>query len=93
MVGGLGDPLETEEEIAVWPYEQMVYAQPKNSLGEWDTEWKIWKSEESKPFRLQNYWDRREYKECREDFRRLAVIQDPVKDNQVIKKTSQGVKQ
>ena len=45
-MGGDGDPLGIVQEILIWPYEQVVYAQPgirsrkwdsKTSLGFWDT--------------------------------------------------------
>ena len=34
-MGGQGDPLRIVQEIKVWPCKQMVYAQPRISLGEW----------------------------------------------------------
>ena len=45
-LGGQGDPLGIVQEIYIWPYEQVVYAQPRirpgkrdaqSSLGFWDT--------------------------------------------------------
>ena len=33
-----GDPLGTVQEIEIWPYEQMVYAQSGICPGEWDTQ-------------------------------------------------------
>ena len=35
-LGGQGDPLGIEQEIKIWPYEQMVDAQPRIRCGEWD---------------------------------------------------------
>ena len=32
----LGDPLEIVQEVYIWPYEQMEYAQHSISPGEWD---------------------------------------------------------
>ena len=32
------DPLGIVQEVEVWPYEQMVYAQPRICHGEWDTQ-------------------------------------------------------
>ena len=37
-MGGQGHPQEDVQEIDVSPYEQMVYAQPRTCLGEWDTQ-------------------------------------------------------
>ena len=45
-MGGQGDPQRIVKEIEIWPYEQMVYVQPRirpgkwnalNSQGFWDT--------------------------------------------------------
>ena len=36
--GGEGDPLEIEREVEIWRYEQMVYAQPRICLEEWDAQ-------------------------------------------------------
>ena len=33
-----GDPLGIVQETNIWPYEQMVYAQPWICLGEWDAQ-------------------------------------------------------
>ena len=37
-MGGEGDPLGIVQEIEIWPYEQVVYAQPRICSGEWDTQ-------------------------------------------------------
>ena len=37
-MGGKGDPLGIVQEIWIWPYEQMVYAQPSTCPGEWDAQ-------------------------------------------------------
>ena len=37
-LGGPGDPLGIVQEIEVWPYEQMVYEQPRSCLGEWNAQ-------------------------------------------------------
>ena len=36
--GGQGDPLGNVQEIEIWPYEQVAYAQPRTRSGEWDTQ-------------------------------------------------------
>ena len=36
-LGGQNDPLGTVQEIKIWRYEQMKYAQPWISSREWDT--------------------------------------------------------
>ena len=33
-MGGEGDPLKIVQEIEIWPYEQMIYAQPRICPGE-----------------------------------------------------------
>ena len=43
------NPLGIVQDISIWPYEKMVYAQPKISPGEWHTQtpmrfWLIWRS-------------------------------------------------
>ena len=43
---GEDDPLGIVQEIEIWPYEQMVYAQPRMCPGEWDTQ------------SPQEFWDR-----------------------------------
>ena len=37
-LGGQGNPSETVQEIEIWLYEQVVYAQPRICLGEWDAQ-------------------------------------------------------
>ena len=37
-LGRQGVPLGNVQEIEIWPYEQMVYAQPSSCPGEWDTQ-------------------------------------------------------
>ena len=37
-MGGNGNLLEVKQEVQVWLYKQMVYAQPRICLGEWDTQ-------------------------------------------------------
>ena len=40
-MGGQGDPLgivQEIKEIKIWPYEQIVYAQPRICPGEWDAQ-------------------------------------------------------
>ena len=37
-MGGEGDPLGIVQEIEVWPYKQMIYAQPGICPREWDTQ-------------------------------------------------------
>ena len=37
-MNGHGDPLGIMQEIEVWPYAHMVYAQPKICPGEWDAQ-------------------------------------------------------
>ena len=37
-MGGQSDPLGNVQEIEVWLYEQMVYAQPRICPGEWYTQ-------------------------------------------------------
>ena len=37
-LGGQDDPLGIVQEIETWPYEQMVYAQPRIHPVEWDTQ-------------------------------------------------------
>ena len=34
-LGGQGDPLGDVQEIEIWPYELMVYAQPNSSPRKW----------------------------------------------------------
>ena len=43
-MGGQADPLGDVQEIEIWPYEQMVYAQPSTCPGEWDilTPMEVW---------------------------------------------------
>ena len=36
--GEQGKPLGIVQEIEIWPYDQMVYAQPNICPGEWDTQ-------------------------------------------------------
>ena len=36
-VGGQCDPLGNVQEIQIWPYEQMVYAQPSTCPRKWHT--------------------------------------------------------
>ena len=36
QLGGQGEPLEIVQEIEIWPYKQMVYAQPRINPGKWD---------------------------------------------------------
>ena len=33
-----GDPLGIVQEIEIWPYKQVVYAQPRIHCGEWDAQ-------------------------------------------------------
>ena len=37
-MGGIGNPLGLVQEIEIWPYEQIIYAQPRIFPGEWDTQ-------------------------------------------------------
>ena len=37
-LGGQGDPFGIMQEVEVWPYEQMVYAQPRICPREWDAQ-------------------------------------------------------
>ena len=37
-LGGKGDLLEIVQEIGIWPYKQMVYAQSRICPGEWETQ-------------------------------------------------------
>ena len=37
-MSGQDDPLRVVQEIRIWPYEQMVYAQPRSFPGEWDAQ-------------------------------------------------------
>ena len=41
-MSGEGDPLGIVQEIKIWPYEQVVYAQPRTSPGEWDVQISLW---------------------------------------------------
>ena len=34
----VGDHLSIEQDIQIWSYEQVVYAQPRIRSGEWDTQ-------------------------------------------------------
>ena len=36
-LGGQGCPLGNVQEISIWPYEQMVYAQPSTCPKKWHT--------------------------------------------------------
>ena len=38
LLGGQGDPQGDVQEIEIWPYEQMVYEQPRICPGEWHTQ-------------------------------------------------------
>ena len=44
-LGGQSDPMGIEQKILIWPYEQIVYAQPRICPGEWDAQI------------LQEFWD------------------------------------
>ena len=48
-LGGRGDPLKIGQEIEIWPYEQIVLAQPRICSGEWDaqTSMGFWDTNES----------------------------------------------
>ena len=37
-VGGEDDPLGIVQGDWIWPYEQMIYAQPRINPGKWDTQ-------------------------------------------------------
>ena len=37
-LGGKGDPLGIVQEVKIWPFKQMVYAQPSICPGEWDAQ-------------------------------------------------------
>ena len=42
-----GDPLGIVQETEIWPYDQIVYAQTRIRLGEWDARI-IWHSERNR---------------------------------------------
>ena len=44
-MGSEGDPLGIVQEISIWPYEQVGYAQPRILPGEWDAQ------------RFQGFWN------------------------------------
>ena len=38
MTGGEGDPLGIVQEVWIWPYKQIVFAQPRICSGKWDAQ-------------------------------------------------------
>ena len=70
-MGGLGDPLGDVQEIWIWPYEQMVYAQPSICPRKWYTQTPmgLWHIDESpnlsqKTRLYNNQWKKENLQNC-----------------------------